>query len=62
MNKKKIEPILTIDLEKVTVYQLLQMIERGEKDAYYMLLNLKAAEARMLSRFREKAQSVSRVD
>ena len=50
-----------IDLNKVSVFELLCMIERGDKNAYYMLLSLKAAEARMI----EKARPVrypSRVD
>jgi hypothetical protein len=47
--KKAPNPTVVIDMSKVTVYELLQMIERGEKNAYYMLLSLKSAEARMLA-------------
>lgn len=61
MKQNKVQPIAEIDLNKVSVFELLCMIERGDKNAYYMLLSLKAAEARMIERARP-VKYPSRVD
>ena len=45
--KDKPQPVVEIDLNKLSVSDLLKMIERGDKSAFYILCSLKAAEARM---------------
>lgn len=59
--KQKVKPVVEIDLNKISVFELMCMIERGEKGAYYMLLSLKAAEARMIEKSRP-VRYPSRVD
>jgi hypothetical protein len=58
-DKPKVKPVKEIDLNKVSVYQLIGMLERGDKDAYYMMMSLRAAEARGLRDIRGRTTELS---
>lgn len=47
--KSKVQPVQIADLYAISVHDLIKMVERGEKEAHYIMLSLKAAEARARS-------------
>jgi len=45
-------PKSQIDLHKVSIFKLICMIERGDKDVGYLMMSIKSAEARKIERSR----------